>query len=276
MIRVFPRRTKWTPRDDLAFVGDPPLFRPLDQPVRISVTFKWDIQEAERLCRSWKRYYSDVDIGGPALGSKGGEFFSGRFLKPGITITSRGCPNRCWFCSVWERDPEVQELPISEGWNVVDDNILATSKDHFLSVCKMLELQKERPVFSGGLEAKRLTSWHARLLAGLKPDRLYFAYDTPDDYEPLVEAGRVMREAGIPKVRHVLMSYVLIGYPKDSFESAEARLERTVRAGFTPMAMLWRDEQGRYRNKEWSRFQRRWARPRLIYAKDLPEQEPIK
>jgi hypothetical protein len=25
MIRVFPRRTKWTPTDELAFVGDPPL-----------------------------------------------------------------------------------------------------------------------------------------------------------------------------------------------------------------------------------------------------------
>ena len=38
-------------------------------------------------------------------------------------------------------------------------------------------------------------------------------------------------------------------------------------AGFTPTAMLWRDEGG-YRNKEWSNFQRRWARPRLIYMKD--------
>jgi len=77
----------------------------------------------------------------------------------------------------------------------------------------------------------------------------------------------VMREAGIPKAKHVLMAYVLIGYLKDSFESAEDRLERTIQAGFTPMAMLWRDEGG-YRNKEWSNFQRRWARPRLIYMKD--------
>ena len=29
LIRVFPRRNKATPDDELAFVGDPPLFRPL-------------------------------------------------------------------------------------------------------------------------------------------------------------------------------------------------------------------------------------------------------
>jgi len=132
----------------------------------------------------------------------------------------------------------------------------------------MLNLQKERPVFSGGLEAARLTPWHAGMLVDLKPDRLYFAYDIPDDYEPLVEAGRVMRQAGIPKAKHVLMAYVLIGYPKDSFESAEDRLERTIRAGFTPMAMLWRNRRGKHRDRKWLRFQRRWARPRLIYMKD--------
>ncbi len=49
MIRVFPRKTAWTPTDELAFVGDPPLFRPPEQPVMVSVTFTWDIPEGERL-----------------------------------------------------------------------------------------------------------------------------------------------------------------------------------------------------------------------------------
>ncbi len=40
MIRVFPRKTKWTPDDELAFVGDPPLFRsPDNEAVYVSVTF---------------------------------------------------------------------------------------------------------------------------------------------------------------------------------------------------------------------------------------------
>ena len=267
MIRVFPRRTTWTPDDKLAFVGDPPLFRPLDQPVKISVAFIWDIPEAERLLQAWGQYYSDIEMGGPALGSKGEEFIQGRFVKPGMTFTSRGCPNRCWFCSVWERDPEIKELPIVEGWNVADDNILACSAAHFRRVCEMLKTQKERVVFSGGLEATRLTFWHASLLVSLKPDRLYFAYDTPEDYEPLVEAGKIMREAGIPEAKHILFSYVLMGYDGDTFELAEKRLLQTIGAGFTPMAMLWRDKYGNHKDRRWLKFQRQWARPRLIYKK---------
>ena len=77
----------------------------------------------------------------------------------------------------------------------------------------------------------------------------------------------MMREAGIPKAKHVLMAYVLIGYRRDTPDRAEKRLFQTIDAGFTPMAMLWRDERGS-RNKEWLKFQRRWARPRLIYMKD--------
>lgn len=265
MIRVFPRRTKWTPNDDLAFVGYPPLFRLPEQPVRISVAFTWDVPEALRLLLEWRKYYSDVEIGGPALSTVGEEFIPGRFLKQGVVITSRGCPNRCWFCSVWEREPRLIELPITEGWNIVDDNILACSKNHFLKVCEMVKKQNERPVFSGGLDAKLLTKWHVDLLVDLKPDRLYFAYDTEDDYEPLVEAGKYMREAGIPIGKHVLMAYVLIGYKGDTIHRAETRLRETIEAGFTPMAMLYRGKNGILPEKEWRRFQRHWARPRIIY-----------
>ncbi len=97
MIRVFTTRNKWTPTDELAFVGDPPLFRPQDRsvPVRISVTFTWYIPEGQRLLKAWSGYYDDVQLGGPAFDDKGGEFEPGRFIKHGVTITSRGCPNAC-------------------------------------------------------------------------------------------------------------------------------------------------------------------------------------
>lgn len=106
MIRVFPRKTKWTPDDDLAFVGEPTLFLPEDQPVKISVTFTWDITEAERLYRAWSEYYSDVEMGGPAFDDHGDHFVPGRFVKSGVTITSRGCSKDCPWCLV----------PKREGW----------------------------------------------------------------------------------------------------------------------------------------------------------------
>src|SRR3972149_7485678 len=107
MIRVFPRRTKWTPDDELAFVGDPPLFRPSEQSVSISVLFTWDISEGERLLKAWSRFYQDVKIGGPAFNVPGDDFVPGKFVKNGAVITSRGCPNRCWFCSIWKGDGKI-------------------------------------------------------------------------------------------------------------------------------------------------------------------------
>lgn len=131
MIRVFPRRTKWTPTDSLAFVGDPPFphLLPSEQPVGISCTFTWDIPEARRLQRSWSRFYSNVQIGGPAFNDRGGFFHSGVFVKPGITITSRGCPNHCGFCLVPKREGSLRELPIVDGWNVADNNLLMVLQD---------------------------------------------------------------------------------------------------------------------------------------------------
>jgi hypothetical protein len=59
--------------------------------------------------------------------------------------------------------------------------------------------------------------------------------------------------------------YNLIGYPGDTFEKALKRLEQTWRAGFMPMAMLYRNDKGSY-DIEWRRFQRQWANPIITAA----------
>ena len=266
LARVFPRRTKATPDDALAFVGDPPLLRPAIDEVHVSCAFTWDLLEAERLADSWGRYYP-TRLGGPATGERGAEFLPGRYLKPGYTITSRGCPNRCWFCSVWKREGnEVRELPIRDGWNVLDDNLLRTSDAHFSEVCAMLKRQQEPAEFTGGLEAAALTEYHANLLADLKPKQLFFAYDTPDDLGALREAGKMLSpEWPLPR-SHVLRAYVLVGYPRDTFADAERRMRETIGAGFMPMAMLYRDESGKY-DREWKQFQRGWANPIICASK---------
>lgn len=264
IIRVFPRRTRATPVDDLAYVGLPHLYSEADE-VHISVTFTWDLPEADRLEREW-RHVAPVKIGGPATGSRGGYFMPGMYLKPGYVITSRGCPNRCWFCSVWKREGDIHELPISNGWNVLDDNLLACSGKHIHDVFGMLKRQKHRAEFTGGFEAKRLLGWHAELLFDLYPKQMFFAYDTPDDYEPLRAAGKILNAVGFNNSGHELRAYVLIGYPKDTFDDAERRLMQTIKAGFIPMAMLYRDKKGA-RDKEWAMFHRLWARPAIIASR---------
>jgi radical SAM superfamily enzyme YgiQ (UPF0313 family) len=206
-----------------------------------------------------------VKMGGPAFNEQGGGFIPGMYLKKGYAITSRGCPNKCWFCSVWRREGnEIRELEIKEGNNILDDNLLACSESHIRKVFAMLKHQKlGRPMFTGGLEAARLKDLHVDLLRDLKPKEIFFAYDTPDDYEPLVEAGKKLLAAGFTTAAHSLRAYVLIGYPKDTFELAEQRLMDTIRAGFLPMAMLYRGEDGK-RDIEWARFQQFWARPATV------------
>jgi hypothetical protein len=265
--RVFPRRTRATPTDELAFVKPPDLFAPEVDEVHISVAFSYDMPTAERLAEAWS-IVAPVKIGGPATGERSGEFVPGMYLKPGYTITSRGCPNRCWFCGVWRREGrEVRELPIMDGWNVLDDNLLACSEPHIRAVFAMLARQGRQAEFTGGLEAARLESWHVDLLAGFsqKPTA-FFAYDEEADYEPLVRAGKMLWDAGFTWSGRPLRCYVLIGMPGDTFDAAEKRLKDTIRAGFVPMAMLWRDKHG-MTELAWRRFQREWARPAIIASK---------
>lgn len=264
--RVFPRITKATPNDEYAFYDAPGMFLPEIDEVHISVVFTYDMQKAERLAREWETI-APVKIGGPALGKEGklGEFIPGMYLKPGYVITSRGCPNaetgKCWFCT----EPKGPiELEIKEGNNVLDPNLLACSDEHIRSVFDMLKKQQYGPaMFTGGLEAARLKDWHANQLRKIHPKEMFFAYDTPDDYEPLIEAGKKLLSAGFTTASHTLRAYVLIGYPKDTFDKAEQRLIQTVKAGFMPMAMLYRDKSGKV-NQEWAKFQRVWARPAII------------
>jgi hypothetical protein len=54
----------------------------------------------------------------------------GRHIKHGYGFTSRGCPRRYWFCSVWKRDPTPRLLPIVDCWNILDDNLLACPRPH--------------------------------------------------------------------------------------------------------------------------------------------------
>lgn len=265
--RVFPRITKATPSDEYTFYDAPGMFLPEIDEVHISVAFTYDLRRAEELERQW-RHVAPVKIGGPALNEPGGEFVPGMYVKPGYVITSRGCPNKCWFCSVWRREgSEIRELDVKEGNNILDDNLLACSDDHIRKVFAMLKRQEfGRPEFTGGLEAARLKDWHIEELRKLKPKSIFFAYDTPDDYEPLVEAGKKLLRAGFTTTSHTLRAYVLIGWPRDTFEKAEKRLIDAIRAGFFPMAMLYRDKEGKT-SPQWERFQREWARPSIVGTK---------
>jgi hypothetical protein len=263
--RIFPRKTKATPEDSLAFVGMPKIeqLEGADE-VHISVAFTYDKPKAENMAAALIKRGFSVTVGGAAYDDAGGEFTPGLYVKKGIVMTSRGCDNNCWFCLVPRREGKIRELKINNGFNITDSNLLQCSDEHIRAVFDMLKRQPERPVFTGGLEARRLKSWHVELLRESRTKRLYCAYDTPDDYDALVQAGKLLRDGGITKASHIAKAYVLTGYPGDTFEKAEKRLRDTWEAGFFPFSMLYRAEKGET-NKEWRKFTRLWARPQITY-----------
>jgi len=263
IFRVFPRRTKATPDDELSWVGDPGLFPVECDEVHISVAFTYDRPEACRLLLAYRELYPVVKIGGPGMGDAGGDFVPGRYLKPGYIITSRGCPNKCWFCDVWKREGLVRELPITEGWNVLDDNLLACSEKHIAAVFEMLLNQPDRAAFTGGLEAARITPEIAQELKRLNPRPIFTAYDSASRLDHVRKAGEILQAVGFNY--EIIRCYVLIGYPGDVFQEAEARLMDTVKAGFMPMAMLYRNAAGEV-EQAWKTFQRSWVRPASIKA----------
>ena len=279
LARVFPARTRATPTDELAFVGPPDMFvRELDiTRVNVSVTFTWQKNAAERLAKQWEAI-APVQVGGVAYGQVGDDFTPGKYVRDGYIFTSRGCPRKCFFCKVWHTHPTPILFPIVDGWNIMDDNLLACPRQHVENVFGMLRRQQRRIEFTGGLEARALEDYQVGLLADLRPrPNMFWAYDPGDAFETLQSAASRLLAAGFTANSHRLNCYVLIGYPRDTFSAAEQRLRSMLSLGFTPRAMLWRPDdkpsQERYDpGKDWKQFQRRWFRPAIIHAKNICSQ----
>ena len=95
---------------------------------------------------------------------------------------------------------------------------------------------------------------------------MYFAYDTPDDYEPLVEAGRLLQAGGFERKSHKALLLCLDRLPGRYYGGGGKNACGTPgEAGFIPYAMLYRDQKGIV-DSEWRKFQRLWVRPAIVIS----------
>lgn len=258
ILRVFPRRTSYSPKDDMVFVGNPQFERPAADEVHISCTFTWDKPEAERLKLAWSQYYPVVKVGGPAYDDPClDSFIPGRYVKEGVVYTSHGCNNKCPWCLVWKREGQIRLDHIHQGNILQDNNILQCPRHHVESVFDMLSTQRGI-VLAGGIEAARVEQWSADRIRGLHIKTIFLACDTDNAIKPLRKALKLL---ALPndKVR----CYVLLKHnPDETRLRALIRLLEVYEAGAIPFAQLYQppDEAIDY-PLEWKRFSRTWQRP---------------
>lgn len=262
MIRVFARKTKWTPPDKWAFYGSPPLSvlnMRKGTPVAVSCTFTWDIPRAHELAEEWSLHFNNVSVGGPAFDDPGSEFIPGRFVKKSVTITSRGCPKRCPWCLVPTREGGIRELKIQPGNIVQDNNLLACSKDHIERVFEMLAGQRKGIKFLGGLDIDYIKPWHVELLKKIKIGKcgLCVSCDRPEDLKRLDKAADLLGDFTIEKKR----CYVLVGRDGETQKQAQARCRAVLAMGFLVYAMLYRGIDSGPSRGEWHDFCNFWSDP---------------
>ena len=259
--RVFPTQTRMSPLDNDAYFGPPDLFTPEYDEVHMSVAFTWDLDYAVELKRQWQ-HIAPVRMGGPAITGEGDEFVPGMYVKEGVTITSRGCPNHCPWCFV--KTP-LKELEIHPGNNLIDNNILACSSSHIDKVFAMLQSQR-RIKFSGGLEAGRITERVAEKIRSISLRQLWLAYDHEDEFNAVKKAYEILTRYFS---RDHLGCFVLIGFNDDTMDKAEGRLRSVLELGGLPFAMLYRNKAGDWPQPEsqWRKFQKYWLRPAYVRFK---------
>lgn len=267
--RVFPRKTNMSPEGKDVYFSEPGFFTPQYDEIHISCLFTWDIKRAKYLAEQWQEK-GKVKIGGVAFSDPGGEFTPGIYVRKGVVITSRGCPNKCFYCFVPKREGKLRELKkIHKGNNIIDNNFLACSKLHRDKVFKMLKTQSGI-CFSGGLEPVRITDEIVEQLRGLKIYQIFLSYDIPVSDKQLIKAVNKLKEYfSLNQIR----CYVLIGYKGDTIEKAEVRCRRVFEIGALPFAQRFRtastdwNDSFLFKQKKWNLLAREWSRPAIMKAK---------
>ena len=265
ILRVFPKRTSYTPTDDLAFVGQPPMaeFIPEHDEIHVSCTFTWDMDECEDLAFQWEgASRAPVKLGGPAYHSLTEGFTPGLYVKKGIIFTSRGCNNNCPWCGVRQMEGKLRELPICEGNVIQDNNFLQCSRAHKDKVFEMLRSQRGI-CFRGGLETDLIDDHFISNITSLRIAELWLACDTDAQLPKFKAACKKLTDAGYN--RNQIKCYSLIGH---DMEAEEQRNREIYRAGAMPFSQLERDfsrTKTEY-SAEWKAFERQWQRPAATVA----------
>jgi len=167
------------------------------------------------------------------------------WFKDDLGYTTRGCPRRCSFCIVPEKEGKLRIVAdFGDVWtgrsvlHLIDANLTAAPLDHFRRVCADATKARCRLDFSQGLDARLLTDEHAEVVSRTLVDGcIHLAFDHLRDERAVRNAIDTFKRAGVIPSR--LMFYVLIGYDSTPEEDME-RIEILRSMGTNPFVMKYR------------------------------------
>ena len=165
-------------------------------------------------------------------------------LREAVGFLTRGCPNRCPFCIVSEKEgcASKQVAELSEFWagqknvTLYDPNILACRERERLF--SQLAESGATVRFEQGLDARLINSDSVGLLKRIKTGELFFAWDLEKNTERIIRGLQTFKAAFPEKRARDLKVYVLVNFDTD-FQFDIFRVEWLRANGFNPYVMVY-------------------------------------
>ena len=238
--------------------------------VYISCVFKKNADQA----RGISKFYPDaeIDIGGSGIDLKKElpEFIEE--TKPNYDLypstysqgyTSRGCPRKCPFCVVPEKEGMIREVQHPSEFHdsrfdtcmIMDNNLFATSNEWQKSVFSWFIDNKIKMLSPQGWDIRLLTMERAKLLKTIRhAGQIHFAWDNLKD-EQAVRKGIALLETTGFDLKHRISFYVLAGY-NTTFEQDLYRCETLKNLGVQAFVMPYKKTKAisalaRWANRPW-------------------------
>ena len=231
-----------------------PLFWDVNGIRYVSIPFTWNLPSVKMIVQSilWRR--TKFKIGGPAI-QLIPDFFLDcsnvelgnsypnvlQMMNPNATRTTTGCIRKCKFCGIGTGKIENGGFKELNDWPdlpiICDNNLLASSQIHFDKVMNRLE-NHTGVDFNQGLDARKLTPYHAERFARLKSPIIRLACDHKNTIPKWEESLRILLSSGVKK--SWIKTYCLIGFDSDPSESWERceYIQKTIN-NFSSCLPMW-------------------------------------